>query len=787
MDREGTVCLWSPQVQALLGYSADEVCGRSAADLLVGQEARKAVRAARERYWAGECWDGVLAMRHRDGHQVQIALRVRPLLGRQGPVGWSVAAADAQHVEQAHVDRAILQALFRQSPISITILDTDLRYWRVNAAVERDAAVPAERLIGRHIGDRAPGVDFQAIEKVLRQVRDTGKPVVGFQFRGRTPADPEHEHMWSGSSFRLTDPAGRVLGMCQTYIDITDGWRAQRRLTLLTEAGTRIGTSLDVVRTAQELADTAVPDFADVIAVDLLEATVHGDEPHPEPLGDQWRLRRAGIRSIQGGDPAAAHALGESVAVRPGTPQHRCLAGGNSLLLQTPDADEWATFDTRTAERIHTFEVHSLMEVPLRARGITLGVATFGRYRDPQPYDEVDLALAEDFCSRAAVSIDNARRYTREHNTAIALQRSLLPHHVPHYPAIESAHRYLPAAAHAGAGGDWFDVLPLSGARVALVIGDVCGHGLHAAAIMGRLRTAVHTLTDLDLDPDEVLTQLDDLVIRLTAEDAGCEGATCLYAVYDPISRLCTFARAGHPPPALVQPDGTVEFLNDIPPGPPLGVGGLPFETSQRHLAEGTVLVLYTNGLVQAPGQSIAAGLDRLAGSLAGPGRPLEQLCDRIATTLLPEHRPDDVALLLARTHTLADEQVACWELPVDPARVGHARALTMRQLDDWGLEPLTFTSELIISELVTNAIRYAHGPITLRLINADSLICEVSDGSLSAPHLRRARTNDEGGRGLFLVAQLASRWGTRYHRDGKTIWAEQTVCPQPRGCSAPP
>ncbi|WP_158103843.1 PP2C family protein-serine/threonine phosphatase, partial [Streptomyces carpinensis] len=318
--------------------------------------------------------------------------------------------------------------------------------------------------------------------------------------------------------------------MCQTFVDVTEGDRAQRRLALLAEASARIGTTLAVVRTAQELADVAVPRLADVVAVDLLEATVRGEEPTPVPVDEMVLLRRAGVRSVREGAPEVAHTVGETMAHPPGAPHARCLVTGQSVLVRRLNADDFA-YAPRAAEKIREFLTHSVMLVPLRARGIALGVAGFGRYRDPEPYDEGDLALADDFCSRAAVCIGNARRYTREHTTALALQRSLLPHDLPDFPAVETAHRYLPAAAHAGAGGDWFDVLPLSGARVALVVGDVTGHGLHAAAVMGRLRTAVHAIADLDLDPDEVLTHLDDLVIRLTEEDPDCQGATCLYAV----------------------------------------------------------------------------------------------------------------------------------------------------------------------------------------------------------------------------------------------------------------
>lgn len=779
VDGQGSISLWSPEAESLLGYRARDIYGTPAVDLLITPADREAALAAgRRRGGAGQGWDGVLAMRHRDGHAVRVALRVRPVLGGQGQAGWSVGAADVRQVERSEFDQAVLKALFEQAPISITVVGTDLKFRAVNAVAMRDLDLPAERIIGRRNHEVAPEIDFQIAEERLRRVRDTGEPEIGFPVRGRLPSDVEREGMWSSSSFRLTDSAGHVLGMCQTFVDVTEGYRAQQRLELLTEAGARMGTTLDVERTAQELADVAVPGLADFAVVDLLEATVRGEEPAPVPVAAPALLRRSGVRSVRPGNPEAAYVVSERVTFSPGTPQARCLVGGRPELMRKLDDGEQSTFDPRIVEKIRASGTRSAMVVPLRARGITLGVAVFARHRDSPQYDEGTLALAEDFCSRAAVCIDNARRYTREHTTALALQRSLLPRELPDSPAVDTAYRYLPAAAHASAGGDWFDVLSLSGARVALLVGDVTGHGLHAAAIMGRLRTAVHTLADLDLDPDEVLAHLDDLVVRLAEEDPDCQGASCLYAVYDPVSRLCTFARAGHPPPALVRPDGAVEFLDAVPPGPPLGLGSLPFETAEYQLPEGSLLALYTDGLIQDPGRDVDAALDRLARVLAGPGRPLEQLGDAVMSALVAERRSDDVALLLARTRVLAADRVASFQLAADPALVAQARSLATRQLAEWGLEQLAFATELIISELVTNAIRHARGPIAMRLIHTQTLICEVSDSSLSAPHLRHARTTDEGGRGLFLVAQLASRWGTRYAHDGKTIWAEQPLPP---------
>jgi anti-sigma regulatory factor (Ser/Thr protein kinase) len=355
----------------------------------------------------------------------------------------------------------------------------------------------------------------------------------------------------------------------------------------------------------------------------------------------------------------------------------------------------------------------------------------------------------------------------------------------PKQSAVEAATRYLPADSQAGVGGDWYDVIPLSGARVALVVGDVVGHGVHAAATMGRLRAAVRTLADIDLPPDELLTHLDDLVIQRrmamehaqeaghdTGADFGEVGAGCVYMIYDPVSRRCTAARAGHLPPVVVRPGSDAEYL-DVPAGPPLGMGGLPFQTAEVQLPEGSLLVLYTDGLVETPGHAVDEGFGRLRKALSGPMTSLEDMCDNVLNVVVDGRTGDDAALVIARTQELDGTQVATWDVSEDLSEVARVRDLATSQLDAWDLEECAFTAELVVSELVTNAIRYGSAPVRLRLIRQDTLTCEVSDGSNTAPHLRRARMFDEGGRGLFIVAQLAERWGTRQHSDGKTIWAE--------------
>ncbi|MGV9311254.1 SpoIIE family protein phosphatase [Streptomyces sp. NPDC003691] len=550
---------------------------------------------------------------------------------------------------------------------------------------------------------------------------------------------------------------------------------AQGRLRVVYEAGMRIGTTLDVRRTARELAESTAGRLADYVTVDLMDAVLRGEELH----GGERDVRRIVVAGVRG---APFYPEGSRIEVAPATPQARAMTTGRPVLEPVlSDAPGWQSPDPEGAQRLVEYGVHSLVAAPLSARGTLLGVVCFWRAGQPEPFDTDDLALAEEVAARAAVSLDNARRYTREHTMAVTLQHSLMPRYLPVQEAVEVAYRYLPAQA--GVGGDWFDVIPLPGARVALVVGDVVGHGLHAAATMGRLRTAVHNFSALDLPPDDILSHLDELVDRMDQErtpgDDGPDvtGATCLYAVYDPVTGDCVMARAGHPPPVVVDPDGSVR-VPEVPVSPPLGTGsGLPVETARFTLPEGARLVLYTDGLVERPDRDIDTGLALLREAVAGrPGLDPEETC-RAVLTALPGAQPrDDIALLVARTHRLDPERIAEWQVPSDTAAVSPVRAACADRLRDWGLEEMVFTTELILSELITNAIRYAAQPITVRMIHSTSLICEVFDGSSTAPHLRRAAITDEGGRGLFLVAQLADRWGTRYTARGKAIWTEQNI-----------
>ncbi|MGP3923468.1 SpoIIE family protein phosphatase [Streptomyces sp. 8N616] len=790
LDEDGTIVSWGGAAERMFGYAPQAVLGRPGASVLVHEDDRGPPGGGLDRLLADTDRDTLLAVRHRDGRRVDVGARVCPITGPEGEPQWMVMAFDVARMPWWTEERSLLDQLPSQAPVGMAVVDRDLRCIWLNDALVASGGLAREERLGRRLSEVLPDLPAADLEDRMRQVLEAGEAVIDYEFRGRTEAYPKQDRAYSASFFRLDDAEGGVLGVCYIVVDVTDRWRARQRLAILNDASTRIGNSLDVRRTAQELAEVAVPMLADFVCVDLLASVVKGEEQEPGPLGPDVPLVRSGQQSVREGCPEASVAVGEPVGYAPSAPLVLALREGRSALEPVFAAGLWAEDDPLRAAKMWDFGIHSAMVVPVAARGVTLGAAAFYRWQRPESFERDDLVLAEEFVARAAVCIDNARRYTREHASALALQRSLLPQALPEQTAAEVAHRYLPAGERGGVGGDWFDVIPLSGSRVALVVGDVVGHGLHAAAAMGRLRAAVHTLADLDMPPDELLAHLDDLAIRLCAEETGTGvagdtavlGATCLYAVYDPVTRRCGLARAGHPAPAIVTPGGAVDFP-DLPAGPPLGLGGLPFEALEVELPERSLLALFTNGLLQVNAHDVGAGADRLSQSLASlsrahADRPVEDICAAVIDSMIDaDRRPDDdVALLVARTHALGADRVASWDLPADPAVVADARSRTARQLAEWGLEEIGFTSELLVSELVTNAIRYGVGPIRLRLIRDRGLMCEVSDGSSTSPRLRHARTTDEGGRGLLLVAQLSRRWGTRHTAAGKTIWAEQTL-----------
>ncbi|MFC9247251.1 SpoIIE family protein phosphatase [Streptomyces sp. NPDC057136] len=784
----GRIVAWTRGAEETLGYPAAEAIGQSAAMLLADPGDRFRATGIAEHCRTGAGWSGLIQARHHDGRRIELTLRVSASFHLGGDDCYLVSGREQR--SQWSMGQSGVDWFLTRSPVGMAVMDTELRYVWINDTLERFGGVPREQRLGKRLSELLPGLQAETLEEVMRKVLRTGMAVADYEYLGWSWADPHRQHAYSTSFFPLVDAQDAVTGVCYMVLDVTDRWNARQLLSMVNEAGACVGSTLDVMTTAQELADFAVPRFADFVVVDLLEPVLstqgHGTWlSDAGPAAARPLMRRAGMSSVREGCPEAVARVGDRVDFLPPPRDVGLLVNGEPVLIPVidPDHPEWTVQEPARASRIREFGMHSLISVPMRARDTILGLTTFTRSQNPASFDPDDALLAREVVARAAVCVDNARRYTREHNATLTLQHNLLPHILEGGTAVDVASMYLPADAKDGVGGDWFDVIPLSGARVGLVIGDVVGHGISAAATMGRLRTAVQTLAVMNLPPDELLAHLDDLVIRLGEEepdDATADqnhmsviGATCLYAIYDPVTQRCELARAGHPPPVVVTPDGDVSFL-ELPPGPPLGLGGLPFEAIEIELAENSLIGLYTDGLIEAGDQDIDRGMARLGSALAEQHVPLEMLCVNAVGELPDAPQTDDVALLLARTHALTTDNVASWDVACDPAAVAGARALATRQLEEWGLDELAMTTELIVSELVTNAIRYAPGHVRLRLLREARLICEVTDTSSTSPRLRHARTTDEGGRGLFLVAQLAHRWGTRYTREGKIIWAEQ-------------
>ncbi|WAZ26344.1 SpoIIE family protein phosphatase [Streptomyces cinnabarinus] len=775
VDARGRVTAWASGAQQLLGHRPDDVIGQAYPDLFDGPMPDALGHALAE----GHGWSGRVALRHRDGRRVDGEVYAAPVRDAAGDTSW-VVLIDAAHDDGT---TALMGAALDQLPLAIGVFDQDNRMVGANREAYRAMAVRAEDVLGRRLGEAGFAPPYRRLEQLSAEVLRTGEAVrVRISDRAR---DEGRGRVYADFVSPVRDADGQVCGTSIAALDITEQDLARRRLALMSAAGLGVGTTLDVIRTAQELADVAAERFADYVGVDLLDSVVRGLPPEPAGARATATYLRIAQQSVLDGCPESAIPLGQPDRIGRDSPMELALSTGRALRhrIQDPDMARWLAREPARAERARDFGIHSYLVAPLLARGTTLGLVIFLRHRTPEPFDVDDLHLAAELAARAALAIDNARQYTLQRNTALTLQHSLLPRHTPRQSAVDLAFRYVPGSSQAGVSGDWFDAIPLPGARVALVVGDVVGHGVHASAAMGRLRTAVRTLADLDLPPEELLTHLDDLVLRTDPEqealgptragEAGEMGAGCVYAVYDPVARTCAMARAGHPGPAVLRPDGALDFP-DLPAGPPLGLGDLPFESAVLDLPPGSLLAFYTDGLVREVDGEI--GFAPLRRALADPMASLEEMCDAVLDACCVGPPADDVALLIARTRALDDSQVATWDIAPDPAEVARARSLATGQLGLWGLEETAFVTELLVSELVTNAIRYGRPPISLRLIRDSGLVCEVSDTSSTAPHLRRARTYDEGGRGLLLVAQLSERWGTRHSANGKTIWAQQRL-----------
>ncbi|MEU5534321.1 SpoIIE family protein phosphatase [Streptomyces sp. NPDC020362] len=798
----GLVDQWSLRAEQLFGIPAERAVGMDPIEAFIDPDLRERGQHKMAEILDGREWTGVVPFRMPDepdgtrGEEGLAEVYVMPTRTAEGEKAAVCIVVDVRTLRSIETDLAASQAIFGQSPFGFLLIDPDLRVRRANMRFASTFGGTPDDHRGKGVHDYLARGEAERISATLRRVLQSGDSITDMHVTGFVPGSEERRH-WSVNLYRVHGGTGRPIGIAWLGTDITarraaarEAAAARRNLALLNEAGARIGNSLDLETTARELLDVVVPGFCDLATVDLYQGLLAGDETPPGLADGSAELRRVAFASAVSDAPFAAS--GEPVAV--GAVHH--------FPFNSPCADALRTARPQRVPAEDGGLVQSTLAVPMVAHDTVVGLAQFSRTKGSEPFGDRDRDLAVELAARAAVCIDNARLYRREHERALILQRSLLPPGDPEASGLDIACRYLPGNAATEVGGDWFDVIELPGHRTALVVGDVMGRGLRAAVAMGELRTAVRTLALLDLEPAEVLSALDEIARGLGTpggvqqatraarqpRDADLSEvylATCVYAVYDSVTRRCTFANAGHLPPVLVEP-GEAALMLDVPPGMPLGVGGEPFEEVEVELPEGALLALYTDGLVESRDHPLDEGLQAFVGALADPSSPLEDVCDHVLNTLDTHHGEDDIALLMARVQGLPADSVGDWTLPREPRSVGRAREYARAQLVSWDMEPLVDTTELLVSELVTNALRYGEGEIRLRLLLDRTLVCEVWDAGLVQPRRRRARDTDEGGRGLQLVGLLSAAWGSRRTPRGKTVWFELPLPGGERGLADP-
>jgi len=808
---DGLVDQWSLRAEQLFGIPAEHAVGMDPIEAFIDPDLREQGQRKMAEILDGREWTGVVPFRvpdHAEGESGREGLAevyVMPTRTEEGEKAAVCIVVDVRTLRSIETDLAASQSIFGQSPFGFLLIDPDLQIRRANQQFANTFGGTPDDHRGRGVHDYLQRPEAERVAATLRRVLETGDSITDMHVTGFVPGSEGRRH-WSINLYRVHSGSGRPIGIAWLGIDITsrraaarEAAAARRNLALLNEAGARIGNSLDLETTARELLDVVVPGFCDLATVDLYQGLLAGDETPPGLADGSAELRRVAFASavsdapfVSGGPPVAVGAV-------------------HHYPFNSPCADALRTARTQFVPAEEGGLVQSTLAVPMVAHDTVVGLAQFARTKGSEPFGDRDRDLAVELAARAAVCIDNARLYRREHERALMLQRSLLPPGDPVASGLDIACRYLPGNSSADrpseVGGDWFDVIELPGHRTALVVGDVMGRGLRAAVAMGELRSAVRTLALLDLEPAEVLSALDEIARGLGAPGGVQQAtraarrpreadlsevylATCVYAVYDSVTRRCTFANAGHLPPVLVEP-GEDALMLDVPPGMPLGVGGEPFEEVEVELPEGALLALYTDGLVESRDHPLDEGLQAFVGALTDPVQPspdqqgpttashgdthrdLEDVCDHVLSTLDTHHGEDDIALLMARVQGLPIDSVGDWTLPREPRSVGKAREYARGRLLSWDLEPLVDTTELLVSELVTNALRYGEGEIRLRLLLDRTLVCEVWDSGLVQPRRRRARDTDEGGRGLQLVGLLSAAWGSRRTPRGKTVWFE--------------
>jgi serine phosphatase RsbU (regulator of sigma subunit)/anti-sigma regulatory factor (Ser/Thr protein kinase) len=661
---------------------------------------------------------------------------------------------------------------------------------RSGRIVQHDRTAPkilarsTDDLLGVHLSDitanpsdKITGISINMLLDAVASERE-GNAVLSIALAGGLSADAvvTAKPMQTGSS----DVAAFVI----MQIPIPSAERfvdpALIRDMLLRDTGPDDEDTLDFSELAKKMTAQLVPAFCSTAEVLVLESLIGENEIPAHMPAENVTLRRLDVRHDRGDNAAwsSAFPIGEILRFPADSPYTRCIETGLPVLDQavTSDSAKKLAKSWRRKPVGGLFSDMSMLVIPAVSKGTVLGLFCCFREAGTRRFDRYDMEMGMEFAARSAVFFNHATRYNREHATALTLQRAMLPTGLSYPSSIEVKHRYLPGSELVEVGGDWYEAIRLPGARVALVVGDVAGHGVRAAVTMGRLRTAIQTLAMLELPPAESLQQLDELMQTIGEREPHF--ATCAYAVYDCVTGEIELAVAGHVPPLLVHPDGRNEYL-EVTPCPPLGIGNGVVESKVIPVEDGSLFVLYTDGLVESRDRDISEGLDRLQATFGegAPEKDLEELCKLSLDGVYADAYRDDIAVLIAKLRRIPEEYRVCFQLEPELQSVRHARSLIRDPLKLWGLEDLIDSSELLVSELVTNAIRYAKGEVLVRLIlEPESLTCEVHDSSPALPRVLQADKDAENGRGLHVVSLMASKWGVRRTASGKVVWCEQAV-----------
>ncbi|MER7543132.1 SpoIIE family protein phosphatase [Spirillospora sp. NPDC127506] len=778
LNERGRISHWDDTATRLFGVGPPHALGRAPASLL---RLPREHRGAFEPEGFGHAWCGACTLPRVDnGEPAEVGWWVYPIDGASDGRGVSVLAlaADLRRLRRDGIGITVGDLLLAPPdgpgpvpggrPATVRLLRVEPA---LTAPSDDGSDAFAAPLAGR-LAALLPALDPAAFQQITSRVLGIGCPAVSLGLTIRLPIVPHADRPAAGPPPVPRPPGpGRSRPAGPARREVPPAWEP---LAYLGEAGEQIGSSLDHLQAARTFAEVLVPRLADFAAVELLERVVADSAPPVAEVGETALMRRVAVaHNDEPGRWDEAVPEGEALFLPPGTPFVQAMRTGRAVHIRRVGPAQAARFAAAFGDRElrPLLTGRALLIAPLIARGRVLGTFKLLRKPDRPWFDELDLTMVDELARRAALCIDNGRLYRREVTVAEQLQRSMLPDDPPDVAGARVRYRYRPAEQAAQVGGDWFDAIALPGCRLGLVVGDVMGHGLTSAAIMGQMRTAVRTLATDDMRPDRLLRRLDGLARRL-GEDYL---ATCLYAVYDPVERRCTFANAGHVPPVLVSADGESRVL-PVPSGVPIGVGGEPFETMEVKVDDGAQLVLCTDGLLERRGRDVEQGLEELRARLTGASADLDGTCDDLLDALAAPRPADDIAIVAVGLDGIPGDEVVTWELEPEPASVPWIRAQVSSRLAGWGLSGLGDTAQVLVSELVTNALVHGAGSLGVRLIKGRTLLCEVHDDGTDLPHLRHADATDESGRGLQLVHHLAERWGTHRTDTGKIVWVEQRL-----------